>query len=104
MQVYAKLPIIHELIPQIDQGPVRVVGCNGLRRQSFACNQLIPERDSLSFIGIFSSCAKLFLSETRSKIRFEDSALPHQGNQFAALKNVASHLMNYRKSDKPVTG
>jgi len=63
----------------------------------------MAERDALSFIEISASCAKLFLSETCSNIRLEDSTLPHQRNQFTPLKNVASHLMNDRKSDKTVT-
>jgi phage FluMu protein Com len=97
LQGYAKLTIVRKLIPQGDQCPLGLVGCNRIRWQCFACNQLLAERDSLSFIGIFCSCAKLFLSETCSKIRLEDSALPHQSNQFTAPKNLASDLMNNRK-------
>jgi hypothetical protein len=97
LQGYAKLTIVRKLIPQGDQSPLGLVGCNRIRWQCLACNQLLTERDSLSFIRIFSSCAKLFLSETGSKIRLEDSTLPHQSNQFAALKNLASDLMNHRK-------
>src|SRR4029077_11783147 len=100
----AKLTIVRKLIPQSDQSPLGLVGCNRIRWQCFACNQLLAERDSLSFIGIFSSCAKLFLSETCSKIRLEDSTLPHQSNQFAALKNWPSALMTHRMAGKPVTG
>src|SRR5439155_468158 len=35
-----------------------------LRLQGLARNQLISQRDFLSFIGVFSSCTKLFLSRT----------------------------------------
>jgi len=99
----AKLAIIRKLISQSGQDPVGAVGFNPIRWQCFARNQLMAERDALSFIEISASCAKLFRSEASSNIRLEDTTLPHQRNQFTPLKNVASHLMNYRKSDKPVT-
>jgi hypothetical protein len=104
LQGYAKLTIVRKLIPQSGQSPLGLVGCNRIRWQCFACNQLLAERDSLSFIGIFSSCAKLFLSETCSKIRLEDSTLPDQRNQFATLKNPARQLMHCRQRNQPAPG
>src|SRR5207237_8890179 len=99
-----KLRIVRKLTPEDDHSALGLLASNRSGWQCFAGNQPLAERDSLSFIGIFSSCAKLFLSETCSKIRLEDSPLPHHSNQFTALKNLASDLMNHRKSGRPITG